>query len=385
MLYFTFGDAPSGVLSSQAIDVVKYLRTLTDKRIRFAAFISIRDFKKNKAKIKGELSDAIVLPMFPKIDSWQWNWITFTLLCLFTGERNIIARNVLAVHIALKVKRLGLVKKICLDGRGAIAAEWHEYNVMPSEKLRNQIADLENTAVTKTHFRIAVSQALVAYWNESYYYNSNQHIVIPCTLGFSFNEVKSESESEVESEGESVDYRTKLKLADDDIVLIYSGSVAGWQSFGLLEDFLAPHLSKNKKLKVVFMSGNDKKVETLINKFPQQVQQIWVAHNEVQHHLKCGDYGILLREQTVTNRVASPTKFAEYLAAGLSILISENLGDYTAFVEQHLCGKVITTATDFTFEKTTTHQQLENKKLVATHFTKASQKEKYMQLIDAMK
>ena len=69
MLYLTFGDAPSGVLSSQAIDVVKYMRTLTASRIRFVSFISPRDFKKNKSKIKSELPDALVLPMFPKIDT----------------------------------------------------------------------------------------------------------------------------------------------------------------------------------------------------------------------------------------------------------------------------------------------------------------------------
>ena len=57
--------------------------------------------------------------------------------------------------------------------------------------------------------------------------------------------------------------------------------------------------------------------------------------------MSVADYGILLREQSVTNLVASPTKFAEYLALGLPVLISENLGDYSEFVQHHNCGSIV--------------------------------------------
>ena len=68
----------------------------------------------------------------------------------------------------------------------------------------------------------------------------------------------------------------------------------------------------------------------------------WVPHSEVFEVLAACDHGLLLREPTVTNRVAAPTKFAEYLAAGRDVLISPGLGDYTAFVEHEECGQVVT-------------------------------------------
>jgi hypothetical protein len=375
MIYFSFGDSPSGVLSSQAIDVVKYLRTLTKERIRFVAFISIRSFSKNKALIKAELSDALVLPMFPKINTWYWNWFTLALVCLLTGERKLIGRNVLAVQMALAVKRIGLLKVICLDGRGAMAAEWHEYPVVPNDKLKRNIASLEREAVLKTDFRIAVSQELVNYWQATYQYNGEKHVVIPCTLSLNFS---------LNAEIKGSNSFPNLEAIRNDIVLVYSGSTAGWQSFYLLEDFLTPLLTENKNVKVVFMSGKDEKIDALVAKFKQQVQRLWVPHEQVQEVLQYADYGILIREQTITNKVASPTKFAEYLSAGLQILISPELGDYSTFVKQQNCGQVIESSSNITFQKTTATQRQHNLKLVEQYFTKKSQKEQYLKLLEGM-
>ena len=375
MIYFSFGDSPSGVLSSQAIDVVKYLRTLTRERIRFVAFISIRSFTKNKALIKAELSDAMVLPMFPKIDTWYWNRFTLALVCLLTGERKLIGRNVLAVQMALAVKRMGMLKMICLDGRGAMAAEWHEYPVVPSEKLKKNITALECEAVLKADFRIAVSQQLINYWQTAYQYKEEKHVVIPCTLSLNFS---------LHAELKTSNSFPNLEAIRNDIVLVYSGSTAGWQSFYLLEDFLTPLLSENKKVKVIFMSGKDEKIDALVIKFKEQVQRLWVPHDQVQQVLQYADYGILIREQTVTNKVASPTKFAEYLSAGLQVLISPALGDYSAFVKQQNCGRLIENHRNITLQKTTATQRQQNRQLVSQYFTKASQREEYLKFLAGM-
>jgi hypothetical protein len=41
------------------------------------------------------------------------------------------------------------------------------------------------------------------------------------------------------------------------------------------------------------------------------------------------------------NRIASPTKFAEYLMAGLPLLITPHVGDYSDLVESEHLGKVV--------------------------------------------
>ena len=72
--------------------------------------------------------------------------------------------------------------------------------------------------------------------------------------------------------------------------------------------------------------------------YPNQVNQFCVSEQEIPNLLMCGDYGLLLREESVTNKVASPIKFAEYLACGLGIIITPNIGDYSSYVINNNCG-----------------------------------------------
>jgi len=72
---------------------------------------------------------------------------------------------------------------------------------------------------------------------------------------------------------------------------------------------------------------------------------VWLAvgysHHEVPGYLAAADVGLLLREPCLVNRVASPVKFAEYLAAGLPVLLTEQIGDYSALAAAHRVGCVI--------------------------------------------
>ncbi len=60
------------------------------------------------------------------------------------------------------------------------------------------------------------------------------------------------------------------------------------------------------------------------------------------------DYGLLLREKSITNKVASPVKFAEYLYAGLRVLISPEIGDYSEMVSYYNLGHVVNSAKELT-------------------------------------
>ena len=95
------------------------------------------------------------------------------------------------------------------------------------------------------------------------------------------------------------------------------------------------------------------------------------------------DYGILIRENTVTNQVASPTKFAEYLASGLPVIISPNLGDYSAFVETHHCGIKFNGEMPV-IGKPDSATKTSMKQLALQNFTKESYKENYKYLLQQM-
>lgn len=378
MIYLTYNDQPSGVYSSQVIDVCHYLNSELNAEIKLVAIISIRNFFQNRLRLRSEFPGACVLPALPTARYWRCSVPIIVALCLFTGQKQIISRNVIATMIALYTKRAGIVKSVVLDGRGAIAAEWNEYQVVEDRKMKVQIFKQEKQAVLDSNYRIAVSEKLVAYWRTNYDYNNNNHVVIPCTLGKEFT-------PGLPPENELMKFRKEQGFSTDDIILVYSGSSAGWQSFGSLPDILGNALSGNKKIKLLFLAKEDENISALQAKYPGQVFNKWLNHKEVQKVLYACDYGILYRDQSVTNKVAAPTKFAEYLSAGLSIMISDNLGDYSDLVKQEQCGIIPENGTIPLLKSQSYFQKIRNAALAEKYFTKKAHHHSYHKLIENIK
>ncbi len=377
MIYLTYNDQPSGVYSSQVSDVCNFLNNELHAEIKLVAFISLHSFLGNRKKIKKEVAGALVLPALPKAKYWKFTMFLFAFLCLLKGEKKVIARNVIAAKIALFAQKTGILNKVVLDGRGAIAAEWNEYQVVPDESMKKNIYDQEKSAVLETNFRIAVSSGLINYWRDSYGYSQNDHVIIPCTLNTGFR-ASSFSDDELLQE------RKLIGFEQEDIILVYSGSTAGWQSFTMLATLLGTILNKGKLYKILFLSGEDENISALKKQFPGQVFSKWVKHHEVQKVMAACDYGILFREQSVTNQVASPTKYAEYLSAGLPVIISDKLGDYSAFTKNNKCGMVVNFTDDITPLKTTLAEKQRMIQLAIDNFTKQANISQYEKLINSI-
>src|ERR1017187_4086851 len=216
MIYLTFNDPPSGIYTSQVIDVVRFLNVNFNIKVRLVAFISIRNFFRNRNKIKKECPSAIIIPMVPLLRNWEWNKWLFFLFCFFYRPETIIARSIFAADIALEARRFKLTKKVCYDGRGAINAECYEYNVLDDIFLLSKIDIVESKSVMKSDYRIAVSNHLIDYWKKEYGYNYLQDEcgVIPCTLSsdYIFHEFCSE---------EIYAIRKELGFDSGDIILVY--------------------------------------------------------------------------------------------------------------------------------------------------------------------
>jgi len=209
MIYLTYADQPSGVYSSQVVDVCNFLNESHNAQIRLVSFISLHNFSHNRQKIKREMPSAIVLPMLPRMTSFGFNTLMLFFVLLFLNQRSVIARNVLAARIALRLKSI-LKLKVCFDGRGAIAAEWNEYQVVPLQEWKNSIHTWEKSVVLNADFRIAVSEELVKYWNERYGYSENKHVVIPCTLNTSFRPEILKQE-EIENARKKMKFNAKMQ------------------------------------------------------------------------------------------------------------------------------------------------------------------------------
>lgn len=353
--------------------MVKFFNTELKINIKLIAFISIRNFFENRKKIKSEFQEAVVLPMFPGVHRWRFNRFLLSLFILIYKPHAIIGRSVLATQLALIAKQKGKIKKVVYDGRAAVKAEWEEYQVITNPSLLNSIFELEKQCVLQSDYRIAVSNELVNYWKNEFDYNSSQHVVTPCTLNSLFENISITNDTIFEK-------RKVLGFTNNDVVFVYSGSLAGWQSIHLMVGCIKTVLQKNTTHKMLFLSELTPEIQQLKTEFPQQVQCKKVSPNDVPHYLIACDYGLLIRENSVTNQVASPVKFAEYLACGLDIIISENLGDYSEFVKKNNCGFMYNQLF-ITLKKTLEEKQI-NQQLAYRYFSKQSFKNQYQHLLN---
>ena len=120
-----------------------------------------------------------------------------------------------------------------------------------------------------------------------------------------------------------------------------------------------------------------------IKKFPNQISIKWFDPIDVIQVLKICDYGLLIREKSITNKVASPVKFAEYLFAGLKIIISPNVGDYSKFVIENNCG-YLENNIKLPLSNVTLKEKKANKELALNNFSKNSViiKNEYINLME---
>jgi len=358
---------PDGIYFSQVIDVCRYWEATFNERAHLVAFVSLRDYFVSKRKIRSAYRHSVVLPMFPGIENWKKNLLRLQIHMFFRRKQKVIARGVFATLLAMECKKFN---KVCFDARGAYLAEWSEYLKSNSPTLASQMKVMEKQALNKSYLRIAVSQKLVDYWRETYGYASTSHVVIPCTLDSSAQSSQPVSTASI---------RTELGLKDTDIILVYSGSSAQWQSFEKLEEAISIAFTQNADLKLLMLCkpGGEK---LLADKFPGRVAQAWVRPYEVSSYLNAADYGLLIREASVTNKVSSPVKFAEYLAAGLPVIISENIGDYSAFVKDKNCGILVDSTAWASMKRNSESERARIKEIAKTYFTKQAYKEQYTRI-----
>lgn len=372
ILYLTYNDQPGGIYRSQVTDVTAHMDHLGTGRVRLVALVSARGFLSTRNAIRRHAPDAWVLPMVPTMQRWRANTATLAWVCRFLRPQGIMARGPFATWMALRMRDRGLVRKVCFDARGAYAAEWEEYRIVDDEALIAQVPTVESEAVRNSDMRLAVSRALLGFWQERYGHAGPAHTVIPCTLG----------EEALERSPHGNRTRADLGFAGTDVVLAYAGSVAGWQSFGLLERLLAPVLEQQPAVKLLFLSRPDPGIDRLQSRFPGRLKRVWVAPEEVHAVLAQCDHGLLLREDSITNRVASPTKFAEYLIAGLPVIITEHIGDYSAFVAEQRAGTVFRAdAPAPAFPRTDAATRERMQALARTHFSKSTYDAGYRRIL----
>jgi glycosyltransferase involved in cell wall biosynthesis len=120
---------------------------------------------------------------------------------------------------------------------------------------------------------------------------------------------------------------------DQRFVVCYSGAMSHWQRPDALAAAFAAIRSAMRDAHLLILSREPKQFLHHLARLSVPSDAVTVhaaAHEQVASYLMAADVALLLRENSLTNQVASPVKFAEYLRCGLPVLLTPYIGDLSA-------------------------------------------------------
>lgn len=230
--------------------------------------------------------------------------------------------------------------RIVADCRGVEGPERAQFRGIgphstEAEKLEvRKLEDAQHRALAQADFVLCVSRAMKAYLVESWGLDASSIEVIPCCYT---------GRRATREDPDVAEIRRKYGF-EGKIVFAHAASEAPWQradDVAALCGLLAARLPnahflfltwKPDKVAAQFRDcGVDLACATILS----------VRHEDVAPHLAAADIGILFRDSSLVSRVSSPVKFAEYLAAGLPVVLTPNVGDYSALVAAEEVGIVM--------------------------------------------
>lgn len=216
--------------------------------------------------------------------------------------------------------------KVVSDFRGAVIDEYlmrnKDKNIIYKMILKLfiiKINSIQSNVCKNSDYVLCVSKKLEEYLNYRYSVNCRVSI-IPTCLDADNNRFNLEQREKIRD-----DLNLKHKF-----IVVYCGGAQGYQNpEGLIKAFIKIGVSIDEA--VFLIVTPDKKIfETYLIKLGVDKSKyliVTASHNEVYKYLSAADCAILLRDNINVNKVASPTKFAEYINCNLPVYISHNIGD----------------------------------------------------------
>jgi glycosyltransferase involved in cell wall biosynthesis len=127
-------------------------------------------------------------------------------------------------------------------------------------------------------------------------------------------------------------WRAELGVADDTVVFVYSGSLGSWYLADLMARYVSAYRNAtSKKVFLLWTVNNDDEVARLASHraglSSTEHKIVSCPSDGVPDALSAADVGLALIKPCFSKRSSSPTKYAEYLAVGLPIVISREVGD----------------------------------------------------------
>jgi glycosyltransferase involved in cell wall biosynthesis len=355
VLYISYNGMLDPLGQSQ---VIPYLKELNQRGVEFTllSFERPEALSKHDTEIERMRSDLAASGI-------DWHWLRYhktpslpaTSYDVFAGIRYgrrlmrekkidlIHARNHVAAAIALRLKQRSGAKFI-FDVRGLMADEYVDAEHWKKDSLPYRITkSAERRALAAADGVVTLTERIWPIMKEwpALCERDVIHEVVPCCADlelFRFNE------------DERRRRRDELRFGNR-FVIVYSGSIDGWYLTEVMADFFVAVQRQKPDAHFLWLtpSKHDRIRELMRARGSGDDQYTIVASvpRAVASYLSAADVGLAFLKPCFSKLASSPTKYAEYLACGLPLIINAGVGDSDALITHEQIGALIH---DFTEE-----------------------------------
>jgi len=345
ILFLNDGSLINPIIKSQGLPLLKELAD-TGFACTFCSFEPLKMSEQHNEKLKSIRKEFNTFINFKEVITGKYCFLPNSIMYFYKGFRIVTklvktyniriihARSLYPVIIGIIVKLFYPRLRVIYDNRGVFIEE----EIFKSHWRRGGIKErifklIENKVLKKADHIVVVSKAFKKYLLEKYSSNkanlNNKISVISNKTLLNHN---------LDSQ------KLNLRMHNEKVTCIYAGSGVLWQNIPEIISFAEKCnlLVEDFNLKIVTYHPPTFKIEINKSKDLKEITKIIeVDSDNVLEHLLTANFGLLLRENNLINKVSSPLKFAEYLAAGLPVMVSEGVGDTEQIIQQYKVGVII--------------------------------------------
>lgn len=199
--------------------------------------------------------------------------------------------------------------KIVLWVQGASAAESYMRNRSAARYVA--LSGIEFFGLKSADLILFVSNTMKEYYENKFKMKLGNSYIMPC-----FN-----------NEIDEKYFYTENKYSDN--IFVYAGSLAPWQCFEPTVKFFKQIEEKVPNAFFRVLVKDHETAKSVLDKYAVKNYSLgFVPQSEIGNEMAKAKFGFCLRENSIVNRVATPTKLSTYIAHGVMPVYSNYLVDF---------------------------------------------------------
>ncbi|MBN9349755.1 MAG: glycosyltransferase [Chitinophagaceae bacterium] len=168
--------------------------------------------------------------------------------------------------------------------------------------------------------------------------------VIPCSVDMNLFDPSKIPESSRQ------EYKTKLGIRDDDLIVSYLGSIGTWYLADKAMQYFKIFSEKNPSAKLLFICPDPKeevlKIAKEVGLSPNKLVILKAKRTEVPVLLSLSKYSVFFIKPCFSKQASSPTKHGEIMAMGIPLVTNSGVGDLEEIITKTNSGLLINNFTN---------------------------------------